>query len=272
LTSVTNQSLTPQAILSDVFQGVTIGNIPLTVPASSVAAYEAANVWKNFKSVTGGGLLLSAKANSSALGTVTGTDSGLHPLNTSVTLTATPAENCAFSGWISGTDTLSKELTLSFTLTQNTMITASFARTCTVTFFRYDGTTTTVKVPENSLVSEPETPTRTGYTFGGWYKEAALTTPWSFTTDVVTDNLTLYAKWIETSTSVGTQSADEVTVYPNPTTGLVYVDNQGEEIFLYSLSGSLLLRSRECVLDLSGYASGVYFLRSGSKTTKVIKK
>jgi hypothetical protein len=46
-------------------------------------------------------------------------------------------------------------------------------------------------------------------------------------------------------------------LYPNPTTGLVYVDNQEEEIFLYSLSGSLLLRSRECVLDLSGYASGV---------------
>ncbi|WP_052344367.1 InlB B-repeat-containing protein [Bacillus ndiopicus] len=43
--------------------------------------------------------------------------------------------------------------------------------------------------------TEPATPTRTGYTFAGWYKDAQLTEQWNFTTDVVTQNITLYAKW-----------------------------------------------------------------------------
>ncbi len=52
-------------------------------------------------------------------------------------------------------------------------------------------------VNHNTLVTEPtETPTLKGYTFGGWYKEAACTNVWDFATDKVTDNISIYAKWI----------------------------------------------------------------------------
>ena len=34
-----------------------------------------------------------------------------------------------------------------------------------------------------------------GYTFGGWYKNASLLTTWTFSKDVVTGPITLYAKW-----------------------------------------------------------------------------
>ena len=44
-------------------------------------------------------------------------------------------------------------------------------------------------------VTEPTAPTATGYTFGGWYKDAAFTTLWDFAADTVTANTTLYAKW-----------------------------------------------------------------------------
>lgn len=47
----------------------------------------------------------------------------------------------------------------------------------------------------NQTIVEPTAPTLMGYTFGGWYKEATLTTPWNFSTDVVTAATTLYAKW-----------------------------------------------------------------------------
>ncbi|WP_179090274.1 InlB B-repeat-containing protein [Paenibacillus sp. FSL H8-0548] len=43
-------------------------------------------------------------------------------------------------------------------------------------------------------VTEPDAPTREGYTFGGWYSDSSLTIGYSFTTPV-TDNMTLYAKW-----------------------------------------------------------------------------
>ncbi|MBR0319112.1 MAG: InlB B-repeat-containing protein [Spirochaetia bacterium] len=56
----------------------------------------------------------------------------------------------------------------------------------------------------------PADPTRSGYIFGGWYKEAACTNKWDFDTDTVTGARTLYALWYQeksyienTSTSGG---------------------------------------------------------------------
>jgi uncharacterized repeat protein (TIGR02543 family) len=43
-------------------------------------------------------------------------------------------------------------------------------------------------------VTKPGDPIRTGYAFGGWYKDAELTISWDFDT-YLTDNVTLYAKW-----------------------------------------------------------------------------
>ncbi|MEG1834699.1 MAG: InlB B-repeat-containing protein [Oscillospiraceae bacterium] len=40
-----------------------------------------------------------------------------------------------------------------------------------------------------------EPPERTGYTFIGWYKDKDFTNPWIFETDIVENNMTLYAKW-----------------------------------------------------------------------------
>ena len=47
----------------------------------------------------------------------------------------------------------------------------------------------------NSTISAPGNPTRSGYTFGGWYKEAACINAWNFASDTVTGNITLFAKW-----------------------------------------------------------------------------
>ena len=57
-----------------------------------------------------------------------------------------------------------------------------------------------------SLVTQPTAPTRTGHTFAGWYKESALTNAWNFSSDVVTGNTTLYAKWTEILVSAFTVS------------------------------------------------------------------
>ena len=45
-------------------------------------------------------------------------------------------------------------------------------------------------------------PTATGYTFGGWYKEPACTNAWNFSTETVTSNKILYAKWTAKNTTV----------------------------------------------------------------------
>ena len=50
-------------------------------------------------------------------------------------------------------------------------------------------------IAEGGKVTTPTAPTATGYTFGGWYKEAGCTNAWDFAADVVTADITLYAKW-----------------------------------------------------------------------------
>lgn len=58
-------------------------------------------------------------------------------------------------------------------------------------------------VKHDSTATEPTVkPQRDGYTFGGWYKEPTCTTKWNFTTDTVTDDLELYAKWTATPVMV----------------------------------------------------------------------
>ncbi|MDR0565849.1 MAG: InlB B-repeat-containing protein, partial [Prevotellaceae bacterium] len=44
-------------------------------------------------------------------------------------------------------------------------------------------------------VARPGDPGKQGYFFGGWCSDAGLTRPWSFSTDKVTGNTTLYARW-----------------------------------------------------------------------------
>lgn len=55
----------------------------------------------------------------------------------------------------------------------------------------------------NGTTTEPIAPTKLGYTFGGWFKEATLKNSWDFTKDTVIGNTTLYAKWIEINSSGG---------------------------------------------------------------------
>ena len=50
-------------------------------------------------------------------------------------------------------------------------------------------------IADGGKVTTPTAPTATGYTFGGWYKEAGCTNAWDFAADVVTADITLYAKW-----------------------------------------------------------------------------
>ncbi len=65
-----------------------------------------------------------------------------------------------------------------------------------VTFNSQGGSAVWTKlVKANSTVSAPANPTRTGYTFKGWYKEKECVNTWNFNTDIVTTNTTLYAKW-----------------------------------------------------------------------------
>lgn len=55
-------------------------------------------------------------------------------------------------------------------------------------------------INEGEKAVEPSDPTKAGYRFEGWYKEEACTNRWDFANDVVTQDITLYANWIDAFT------------------------------------------------------------------------
>ena len=88
--------------------------------------------------------------------------------------------------WSFDTDTVTRAMTL----------TAKWVQTYTVTFETSGGSAVgPVTVDAGSTVTKPADPTKSGYTFGGWYKDSTLQTPWDFANDTVTADTTLYAKW-----------------------------------------------------------------------------
>ena len=60
----------------------------------------------------------------------------------------------------------------------------------------------------NTLATKPADPTKAGYTFAGWYKDAQFTTTWNFSTDVMTADHTLFAKWFANGSSGGGGSSN----------------------------------------------------------------
>ncbi|QUY18708.1 InlB B-repeat-containing protein [Treponema vincentii] len=68
--------------------------------------------------------------------------------------------------------------------------------TYTVTFDAQGGSAVApIQAGQGKTIAQPADPAKDGFTFGGWYKESACTTPWNFATDTVTADITLYAKW-----------------------------------------------------------------------------
>ncbi len=71
---------------------------------------------------------------------------------------------------------------------------------------------------EGTEISAPTTPTKSGYTFGGWYSDSALTTTFIFAT-MPSENIILYAKWniedydISYTLNDGTNHQDNPVIY-----------------------------------------------------------
>jgi len=88
------------------------------------------------------------------------------------------------------------------TVTEMVQITVA-TNTYTVTFDSQGGSAVSSQIVEDGgLITEPTAPTKTDYTFDGWYKEPGCTNVWNFNTDTVTADITLYAKWNTNSYTV----------------------------------------------------------------------
>ncbi|MEH7073877.1 InlB B-repeat-containing protein, partial [Neobacillus drentensis] len=108
-----------------------------------------------------------------------------------------------FGGWYKDAACTTEWDFANDTVSNNTTLYAKWnINSYTVTFNSQGGSTVkSVKVNYNSLIQTPTSPTRAGYTFVGWYKEPSGVNIWSFATQKVLNNTTLYAKWVANPTN-----------------------------------------------------------------------
>ena len=129
LTSVTNLNPMPQTISAGVFGGVNISNATLTVPCPSLSQYQAAPVWQDFGTISGGAgcntqYTVSVSSNNTAWGTASG--GGTFDEYASVTVTATPNSGYQFVNWTENGAAVSTSASYTFTLTSDRTLVANF--------------------------------------------------------------------------------------------------------------------------------------------------
>jgi uncharacterized protein (TIGR02145 family)/uncharacterized repeat protein (TIGR02543 family) len=116
----------------------------------------------------------------------------------SAAILPTPAPTKAgysFAGWYSDS-TLSSAFSFSTLTTASITLFAKWAlNTNTVNFNSNGGSAVSAQtIGYNTTATQPSAPTRTGYSFAGWYSDSLLTTAFNFSVPVITA-ITLYAKW-----------------------------------------------------------------------------
>jgi len=177
-----------------------------------------------------------------------------------------------FVGWFTST-TGGTEVTTDYVFTSNQTIYARWAALYTVTFNPNNGTvnlTSGTTGADGKLASLP-TPTRTGYTFSGWFTSATGGT--EVTTDYVfTSNTTIYARWSQVTSSHELGAANPLRAWISNGTLHVTGLTAGETVSVYSLSGALIFRSVATSNDveISLRIQGVYIVQSENWTVRVV--
>ncbi len=163
-----------------------------------------------------------------------------------------------FAGWYTDTD-CTVEYNFSGVVTKNITLYAKWTiNTYTVTFNTDGGSAVDSQtVNYNSTATKPTAPIKEGYTFAGWYTDTECTVEYNFS-GVVTENITLYAKWIEVITDWTTLHAKLNDKSEN--VGNIYVSGEFDVTSKIIFSGTANIISTD---------TGATFTRSGSFTDDI---
>ncbi|TXK85571.1 InlB B-repeat-containing protein [Paenibacillus sp. N3.4] len=115
--------------------------------------------------------------------------------NTKAASPAAPAkQDFIFLGWYS--DNGKTAFDFNRPITGNVTLYAKWAKNVNAVSFDSNGGSSvdSQNVNYNQKAAKPADPTKTGYSFAGWYADSGLTTAYDFNTAIIEDT-TLYAKW-----------------------------------------------------------------------------
>ena len=170
----------------------------------------------------------------------------------------TAPEGKVFKNWNTKDDGTGDSYAVGDDVTENLTLYAQWANQYTVTFDLqgHGNAIEAQEVAAGSLVTEPTAPTADGYLFRGWYKEAACTNAWDFSTDVVSAATVLYAKWVVASTlfSMTNITSTGGTLSKGKTGNVTATFSEGgtAEVYQNASSGDMLYNSS---INLNGSGS-----------------
>jgi|GEM_PF-3155996 len=113
------------------------------------------------------------------------------------TLNYTPIRTgYTFNGWYDNAEYVGSTFDFNNLITSSLTLFAKWTiNTYTISFNSNGGSAVTAITQDyNTSVSTPSNPTREGYTFDGWFSDAGLISPYTFST-IPAQNITLFAKW-----------------------------------------------------------------------------
>lgn len=123
----------------------------------------------------------------------------------------TKADN-VFGGWYTDDETFLVAYDFATPVTENIKLYAKWIPSVKLTYsLNYDGApaATVADVEAGGAITAPKNPSRAGWFFGGWYKEAGCTNAFDFA-EGITESGTVYAKWVS-PTKYYTYTVSEMT-------------------------------------------------------------
>ena len=151
----------------------------------------------------------------------------------------------------------------------------------TVTFRSNGGSAVPAQAVESGGTIDPVISTRPNMTLEGWYTSEMLTNKWIFATDVVNEDMTLYAKWTEGSSSIESATQLSAGVYSNAD-GTFTVDVANSETFnvtVVNISGQIVkcetAKGGSHIVNICNQPAGVYMFvidNGKQKTTVKVSK
>ena len=205
-----------------------------------------------------------------------GTNTIIEIYNDRFTLPTPTRDGYTFGGWYLDKDcTSGNEFEVGTPMEENFHVYAKWTKnpekkSFTVTFVYNDGMTANkqVTVEEGQAVAFPQTPTRDGYTFQGWYETQQGGVQWAQNNPITKDTI-LYARWQPTKTDGGNTGGNDTPhahdfgnsyfAYVKCASCDVYGRNEStnyyENVFVYNFNETKKAEIDKCYTDLKNSIS-----------------
>ncbi len=107
----------------------------------------------------------------------------------------------------------------------------------------------------------------------GMIKVKLMDTIPGFTMDGQFTYIKVYSKVAVGTLLHGVSNFDRsLEIFPNPSSGIFYVKGGGEEVNVFNAMGQRIIVSKSREIDLSTYPKGIYYIRVGERTKKIIRQ